>query len=143
MALRSALEDVLGTTLAEVTGTLGKVGYLASLRDVASGTYAHWGLTRTHGEIAAQQALAEAHRLLFLRMLRTPLRALRDDAKVSSEALKMTAGEFMEQLRSQATALIPQDLGGGSARHFSSVLHALSSLLSAPVATASGAIPPA
>jgi hypothetical protein len=143
MALRSALEDLLGTTLAEVAGTVGKVGYLASLRDAASGTYAHWGLTRTYGEIAAQQALVEAHRMLFLRMLRTPLRALRDDVEVSSGALKMTAGEFMEQLQSQATALLPQDLGGGSARHFSSVLHALSSLLLAPVATASDAIPPA
>lgn len=141
MALRSALEDLLGTTLAEVAGTVGKVGYLASLRDTASGTYAHWGLTRTYGEIAAQQALAEAHRLLFLRMLRTPLRALREDVQLSSEALKMTAGEFMEQLRGQATALLPTDLGGGSARHFSSVLHALSSLLSAPAAAASDAIP--
>ena len=91
MALKSALEDLLGTTLAEVPGTVGKVGYLASLRDGASGTYAHWGLTRTYGEMAAQQALAEAHRLLFLRMLRTPLRALRDDVVISSGALKMTA----------------------------------------------------
>ncbi|MGC2184924.1 MAG: hypothetical protein WA637_16730 [Terriglobales bacterium] len=143
MALKSALEDLLGTTLAEVAGTVGKVGYLASLRDAASGTYSHWGLTRTYGELAAQQALAEAHRLLFLRMLRTPLRALRDDVMISSGALKMTAGEFMERLQRQAPALLPQDLDGGSARHFSSVLHALSSLLSTPVKTAADAIPPA
>jgi len=88
-------------------------------------------------------ALAEAHRLLFLTMLRTPLRAVRDDVMVSSAALKMTAGEFMERLRSQSPALLPQDLGGGSARHFSSVLFALSSLLSAPVRTPPDAIPPA
>lgn len=141
MALRSALEDLLGTTLAEVAGTVGKIGYLASLRDAASGTYAHWGLSRTYGERAAQQALAEAHHLLFLRMLRTPLHVLRDDVMASSGALQMTAGEFMERLQSQAPALLPQDLGGGSARHFSAVLHALSSLLSAPVKTAADAIP--
>ena len=143
MALKSALEDLLGTTLAEVAGTVGKIEYLASLRDVASGAYSHWGLTRAYGEVAAQHALAEAPRLLFLTRLRTPLCTLRDDVMVSSGALKMTAGEFMERLRSQQPALLPQDLGGGSARHFSSVLHALSSLLSAPVRIPPGAIPPA
>ena len=117
MALKSALEDLLGTTLAGVAGTVGKIEYLASLRDAASGTYSHWGLTRAYGEVAAQHALAEAHRLLFLRLLRTPLRALRDDVVVSSGALKMTAGEFMERLRNQAPALLSPDLGGGSARH--------------------------
>jgi hypothetical protein len=143
MALKSALEDLSATTLAGVVGTVGKIEYLASLRDAASGNYSHWGLTRAYGEVAAQQALAEAHRLLFLRLLRTPLRTLRDDVMVSSEALKMTAGEFMERLRNQAPALLPQDLDGGSARHFSSVLFALSSLLSAPVRTPPDAIPPA
>ena len=58
----------------------------------ASGNYSHWGLTRAYGEVAAQQALAEAHRLLFLRLLRTPLRTLRDDVMVSSEALKDDCG---------------------------------------------------
>jgi hypothetical protein len=143
MALKSALEDLLGTTLAGVAGTVGKIEYLASLRDAASGTYSHWGLTRAYGEVAAQHALAEAHRLLFLRLLRTPLRALRDDVVVSSGALKMTAGEFMERLRNQAPALLPPDLGGGSARHFSSVVHALSSLLSAPGDSPPDATPPA
>ena len=66
MALKSALEDLLGTTLAGVAGTVGKIEYLASLRDAASGAYSHWGLTRAYGEMAAQHALAEAHRLLFL-----------------------------------------------------------------------------
>jgi hypothetical protein len=143
MALKSALEDLLGTTLAGVAGTVGKIEYLASLRDAASGTYSHWGLTRAYGEMAAQTALAEAHRLLFLRLLRTPLRALRDDVVLSSGALKITAGEFMERLRSQAPALLPPELGGGSARHFSSVLHALSSLLSAPGDSPPDATPPA
>ena len=43
MALKSALEDLLGTTLAGVAGTVGKIEYLASLRDAASGAYSHWG----------------------------------------------------------------------------------------------------
>ena len=132
----------MGTTLAGVAGIVGKIEYVAGLRDAASGAYSHWGLTRAYGESAAQHALAEAHRLLFLRLLRTPLRALRDDVVISSGALQMTAGEYVEHLRSRAPALLPADLGGGSARHFSSVLQALSILVSLPPKTPSGAIPP-
>ena len=143
MALKSALEDLLDTTIAGVAGITGKIEYVAGLRDSASGTYAHWGLTRAYGEPAAQHALAEAHRLLFLRLLRTPLRTLCDDAVVSSQGLQITAGEYVEGLRSRAPALLPADLGGGSARHFSSVLEALSILVSGRLQTQSEAIPPA
>jgi hypothetical protein len=143
MALKSALEDLLGTTLAGVPGIAGKVEYVASLRDTGSGTYLHWGLTRAYGEAAAQNALAEAHRLMFLKLLRTPLRALRDDVIVSSGALQMTAGEYVDRLRGRGQAMLPPDLGGGSARHFSSVLQTLSILVSAPSNNPSEAIPPA
>jgi len=143
MALKSALEDLLGTTLAGVAGTLGQIEYVAGLRDAASGTYLHWGFARVYGEAAAAQALAEAHRLLFLRLLRTPLRDLCADLMVSSGALAMTAGQYLERLRSHGLGLQPQDLGGGCARHFSSVLHALSLLLSTPAGTPPDAIPPA
>lgn len=143
MTLKSALEDLLGTTLAGVAGIAGKMEYVAGLRDPASGAYSHWGLTRSYGEAAAQRALAEAHRMLFLKMLRTPLRALRDDVVTSSGALQMTASEYVERLRSHTPALLPADLGGGSAQHFSSVLQALSILVSSPAKNPSGPIPPA
>ena len=158
MTLKSALEDVLGTTLAAVAGVVGKIEYVASLRDLASGAYSHWGLSRAYGDSAAQQALAEAHRLLFLRLLRTPLRTLRDDVVASYQATnlggasdgesgnesgkKLTAGEYMEGLRQRVPALMPQDLGGGSARHFSSVLRALSILVSNPAEAPTGSHSP-
>lgn len=142
MTLKSALEDLLGTTLAGVAGIVGKIEYVASLRDSVSGTYSHWGLSRAYGEKAAQEALAEAHRQLFLRVLRTPLRTLRDDVVVSSGALQMTAGEYMERLRSRVPDLLPADLSGGSAGHFSSVLHALSILVSGQAKTRREATPP-
>lgn len=128
MTLRSALEDVLATTLTAVSGIVGKLEYLSSLRDRASGEYSHWGLSRVYGDRSAQQALAEAHSLVFLKMLRTSLRTLRGDVVVSSEAQQVPPAEYVENLRTHVPALLPQDLGGGSARHFSSVLHALSSL---------------
>jgi hypothetical protein len=128
MTLRSALEDLLTTTLAAVSGIVGKLEYLSSLRDHRQGRYSHWGLSRVYGDSAAQQALAETHSLLFLRVLRTSLRTLRGDVAESSEALHMPPEEYVENLRNHLPALLPQDLGGGSVRHFSSVLHALSSL---------------
>src|SRR5450755_2812297 len=113
MTLKSALEDLLETTIAGVAGILGKVEYVASLRDVASGGYSHWGLSRAYGEQAAQRALAETHRRLFLTLLRTPLRVLCDDVRISCGVLPITAGEYVDRLRGDA-ALLPQDLGGGS-----------------------------
>lgn len=129
MTLKSALEDVLETTLNAVSGIIGKLEYIAGLRD-GNKKYTHWGLQRVHGEEATQQALAEAHRLLFLNILRTPLRMLKDDLKQSSEARQTAAQEYVETLRSRQKNILPHDLAGGSARHFSSVLRALSSLAS-------------
>jgi hypothetical protein len=130
MTLKSAIEDVIGTTLAAVSGVLGKLEYLSRLRRAKGNPYTHWGLGRAYGEAAAQEALAEAHRLLFLRVLQTPLKELQNDVEISSEASQMKPEEYVENLRGDSTILLPQDLGGGSARHFSSVLHALLSLAS-------------
>jgi hypothetical protein len=128
MTLKSAFEDVIGTTLAAVTGTVGKLDYVSRLRSQAGDGYAHWGLARVHGEAPTQKALAESHRLLFLKLLRTPLRDLREDVEISSAGVQVTPEQYAENLRRQAAELLPADLGGGSARHFSSVLRALSSL---------------
>ena len=129
MNLKSAIEDVLGTTLAAVSGIFGKLEYISSLWGGPE-PYSHWGLSRVYGETAAREALAEAHRLLFLRVLHTPLSELRNDMMLSSEASQMKPGEYVENLRGYLPVLVPQDLGGGSVRHFSSVLHALSTLAS-------------
>jgi hypothetical protein len=129
MTLKSALDDVLGVTLTAVSGLLGKLEYLSGLRET-SHSYSHWGLAKVYGEGAAQQALAEAHSAFFLATLRTSLRTLRDDVEVSSREKQKPAEEYIKDLRSHWPTLLPSDLGGGSARHFSSVLHALSSLAS-------------
>jgi hypothetical protein len=130
MTLKSAIEDVIGTTLAAVSGVLGKLEYLSRLRCAKGNPYTHWGLSRAYGEAAAHEALAEAHRLLFLRVLQAPLRELRNDVIISSEDSRTKPEQYLESLRGDLPILLPQDLGGGSARHFSSVLHALLSLAS-------------
>ena len=128
MTLKSAFEDVIGTTLAAVTTTIGKLDYVSKLRIRAGDAYAHWGLSRVHGEAPTQKALAESHRLLFLKLLRTPLRDLKQDMEIASGELQVKPEQYAEALMEQEGELLPADLGGGSARHFSSVLQALLSL---------------
>jgi hypothetical protein len=127
MTLKSAFEDVIGTTLAAISGIIARLDYVSGLRSTSRKTYAHWGLGRVYGDSAADRALAEAHRLLFLKLLRTSLRTLREDVEVSCGE-EFSADQYIANLRDNVPALLPEDLGGGSERHFNSVLLALSAL---------------
>ena len=58
MTLKSALQDVKETTLAAVSGLLGKLAYLASLRR-GQGRYEHWGMELVHGPESSERALKD------------------------------------------------------------------------------------
>ncbi len=122
MTLLSALDDLLANTLSAVPGLLHRLRYLAGLRD-ENGAYKHWGLEKVHGSLTAQVALAEAHSLIFLEVLRTPVSRIR--AEVSTEELSLVG----HHEGGQAQELMPDDLRGGSRRHFRSVLVALDALV--------------
>jgi hypothetical protein len=128
MTLLSAWEDLQRTTLRAISGSLRRLEYLAQLRD-GRGSYSHWGLSRVHGEDRAETALAESHRSQLSNVLRTPIRTLEEDAEESSREEGVSQEEFLARLSAGLPRLLPQDPGAGSSRHFSSVLHALSSLL--------------
>ena len=130
MTFLSASEDFLTNTLAALPGAWGKLHYLSGLR-TEDGGYGHWGLTRLHGEAAVQRALREAHREVFLEILRTPLAPLLEDAMLSAADQEMDAAAYFSQLSHRRQALLPPDLGGGMEAHFSSVLKALSRLAQA------------
>lgn len=127
MTLLSVGDDFVHTTLRAVPGLLGKLRYVAGLRG-EDGRYTHWGLARVYGEPAAQRALAEAHLALFLQVLRAPLRELLEDVGQMAAADGEKPAACAERLRAGLPGLLPPALGGGSARHFSSVLEGLSSL---------------
>ena len=127
MRLYSALEDFTNTTLQAVSGILGKLNYLSTLRGGGS-SYTHWGLTRLYGHAAAQEALEQAHKSIFSKVLRTPLRDLLEDLKESSNAAGLTAADYLKRLSDSQAALVPFNPSSGSAKHFSSVLVALSNL---------------
>src|ERR1700686_4506848 len=131
MTLHSALEDLHETTLRALAGCLNKLKYLAGLRD-KEGSYEHWGFARVYGDAAAKRALARAHRSLLSKVLAMPIRTLVEDAKQSGEVAGLPPAAYVERLATGSPNLLPQGPGAGSARHLSSVLHALSSLLKTP-----------
>jgi hypothetical protein len=127
MQLRSALDDLTTTTMRAVSGIWAKLEYLVGLRG-ADGRYQHWGLTKLHGEAAAQQACEEAHRSVVSRILRTPLPALSEEVSESSQPLQTNEEEYLRRLHERGPELLPADPAPGSAKHLSSVLYALSAL---------------
>ncbi|MGA2743684.1 MAG: hypothetical protein ABSE44_03220 [Candidatus Sulfotelmatobacter sp.] len=128
MTLKSALQDVKETTLAAVSGLLGKLVYLASLRR-AQGRYEHWGMELVHGPESSERALRTAHTEIVARVLRTPLPALVEDLEESSRADGVAAQAYVEGMRDRFEDLLPGERPDSpAASHLSSVLLALSSL---------------
>ena len=126
MSLKSVTEDLQVRTLRAVSGLLGKLEYLAGLRQ-ADGSYSHWGLSRIYGEEATQRALEEAHRNTVSTVLETPLGTLVRDVSESSGPNDAARIEFLRNL--QQNQSLPPSSGAGTAQHLSSVLRALVSLI--------------
>ncbi len=124
MTLKSALEDLSHTTLEAISGCLRKLEYLAGLRK-NGGDYAHWGFNKVYGEAPANKALTTAHRAAVSDVLSTPLRNLLEDVEASSQEAGVGTERYLESLAKKEDELLPDDPGAGSARHLSSVLHAL------------------
>jgi len=120
-------DDFLERTLIKIPGVMGKLDYVAELRQ--NGKYVHWGLARVYGEDVLQRTLAEVHRGLFLQVLRTPLRQLMEDVRRSAAAEHSDLKQYLEARLRDARSLAPPNLGGGSEAHFNSIVAALLSLL--------------
>ena len=125
MTLKSALQDLKETTLSAISGLLGKLCYLASLRR-ANGRYEHWGMEIIHGREAAERALRSAHSDVVAGVLRTPLASLETDLEQSATNSGSTGAEYVQEMRNHFDDLLPlarQQSPAGS--HLSSVLLAL------------------
>jgi hypothetical protein len=128
MSLKSALQDIKETTLSAVSGLLGKLSYLASLRG-AQGRYQHWGMEIVHGVEPSERALRQAHLEVMAKVLRSPLPSLVEDLKQSSQASGIAGSEYVEKMRGHFDDLLPEGRQNTPAStHLSSILVALSSL---------------
>jgi len=91
---QKAYEDLWQRTLSRISGDLNRMIYLASTRDYNSGRYHHAGLEAQFGFEAVRRALESAHRELFWKLCKTPLKDL-----VSELELYMGAsGEAPDEL---------------------------------------------
>jgi hypothetical protein len=128
MTLKSALQDVKETTLAAVSGLLGKLFYLASLRRTP-GRYEHWGVELIHGPESSERALKAAHTEIVAGILRAPLKSLEQDLEESSRNSGVAAQPYIERMREHINDLLPGERPESPvAAHLNSVLVALSSL---------------
>jgi|HubBroStandDraft_6_1064221.scaffolds.fasta_scaffold70832_3 hypothetical protein len=113
--LLTAREDFLERTVAQVSGTLGKMRFLSRISS-GSRDYEHWGLIRTFGEEAAQTAIGTAHTQIFLQELATPLRELWSEL-VSDAQEEGTGLQECSKMLERISDRLPMDLAGGSERH--------------------------
>jgi hypothetical protein len=128
MTLKSALQDVRETTLAAVSGLMGKLAYLASLRK-SPGGYQHWGMALVHGPESSERALRTAHAEVVGKVLREPIGSLVEDLQASSQECGVSAGAYAEELRGRLDDLLPEERKDSpAASHLNSVLVALSTL---------------
>jgi hypothetical protein len=125
MTLKSALQDVKQTTLSAISGLLGKLCYLGSLRR-SYGRYAHWGMETVHGRESAERALRSAHSDVLSGVLRTPLAALETDLELSTRDTEIRRVEYVEEMQEHLEDLLPGGrLDSPAHAHLSSVLLAL------------------
>ena len=76
---RRVVEDFTERTLAFIPSEYGRLLYLASLRNLATGSYSHAGLEAIYSREAVQEALTESHRSILERILQLSLeQQLRD-----------------------------------------------------------------
>ena len=128
MTLKSALQDVKDTTLSAVSGLLGKLAYLASLRH-KQGSYQHWGMENVYGPDASERALKTVHADILKGVLRTPLPLLEEDLHISCRAGGLDARTYVDELRGRFEDLLPEGREDSPvAQHLNSVLLALSRL---------------
>ena len=93
---RRVVEDFTALSLAAIPTEFGKLLYLSSLRDLATGNYVHEGLAARYSPASVQQALSLCHEQLFLRVLEMPLERQERDLRACIEGLE---GEFWGKLR--------------------------------------------
>ena len=128
MSLKSAVQDIKETTLSAVSGLLGKLAYLASLRR-GHNAYQHWGMQLIHGKDASERAIKAAHSEVVAGVLRMPLEALTEDLDLSSRNSGLDRKSFLEQMRGCFDDLLPEGKQNTpSSTHLNSVLVALSTL---------------
>jgi len=87
LRVQQVVADVTAQTLAAIPNAYGRLTYLASLRDLSSGTYEHSGLAALYSPEAVQEALEYCHDEVFLKILEMPLAQQESDLRACLEGM--------------------------------------------------------
>jgi len=127
MLEHSAIQDLWKHTLSHIPTILGRLVYLASLRDPNSGNYRHHGLSAAFGRDESGKALRESHEQAFAEWLTLPLAGKHQDLMEYLGGLEDLPEPVMDHwLRSKVyRALVPSSAREAEQRLFFEDLEAL------------------
>jgi hypothetical protein len=92
--VQAVIRDLQLRTLSQMPVPLGKLIYLAGLRDYNTGMYHHDGLASRYSEEAACEALADCHRQAFRDLLSSSLEETVQQLESYMTGLGTSPGEF-------------------------------------------------
>jgi hypothetical protein len=137
----AAAMDFERRTLDRISSIVGRVSFIASLRD--GSTYRHWGLARNYGEQEVSRVLSDAHTQCFLEVLRTGVPALRGHAEAAAESAGTNFAHYARQMWEGRGLMSPLAPEGGSLAHFDWILFVLWKIAERPnTSSGRGASPP-
>ncbi len=90
------LEDLWRNTISAIPSDLGKLVYLASLRDPNSGCYHHYGLETIYSPEQSDRALRQSHLELFYGWLKKPLAEQKEDLEHYFRTVEGELGTILE-----------------------------------------------
>src|SRR5579864_7517344 len=128
---RGVASDLWRNTLSQIPSVLGRLVYLASLRNANSGRYEHHGLALIFGEEDANRALKKSHSSVFAEWLGFNVEQQKADLDLYISSLfedKRTVVETWLKLAPYRN-LIPTTVRGVERRLYISDLTALMELL--------------
>jgi hypothetical protein len=95
----AASEDLRRRTLAQTSGALDRLIYLASMRDYNTGLYVHQGLAARFSSEVACEALADCHRESFRELTSLELKDLTEQLNVYMRSTGTGAHDFLRTWR--------------------------------------------
>lgn len=95
----AASEDLRRRTLAQTSGALDRLIYLASMRDYNTGLYVHQGLAARFSSEVACEALADCHRESFRELISLELKDLTEQLNVYMRSTGTGADDFLRTWR--------------------------------------------
>src|SRR5258708_3521662 len=104
MAVRGPAVELWRKTLSQIPTVFGRLVYLASLRDEATGRYVHDALTRLQGYEEADRTLCHSHHQIFSQWIASSL----SDQKRDLDQYVMEIGGRVQSLWSHQNLIPPK-----------------------------------